>query len=168
MQTDILVVDDEPDIRELISGILEDEGHETRIASSAGEAIAAVEARRPGLVFLDIWLQGSEMDGLSVLDAIQKRHPGLPVVMISGHGNIETAVSAIQRGAYDYIEKPFNADRLVLVAQRALENRSLRQEVDELKSRQLDLSELVGISPRNELTPQHHCADRTHQFPGFD
>ncbi|MEO0498169.1 MAG: sigma-54 dependent transcriptional regulator, partial [Pseudomonadota bacterium] len=138
---------DEPDIRELIAGILEDEGHETRIASSAVDAISAVEARRPGLVFLDIWLQGSEMDGLSVLDAIQKRHPGLPVVMISGHGNIETAVSAIQRGAYDYIEKPFNADRLVLVAQRALENRSLKQEVDELKSRQLDLSELVGISP---------------------
>ncbi|MEO0635511.1 MAG: sigma-54 dependent transcriptional regulator [Pseudomonadota bacterium] len=147
MQTDILVVDDEPDIRELIAGILEDEGHETRIASNATDAIAAVEARRPGLVFLDIWLQGSEMDGLSVLDTIQKRHPGLPVVMISGHGNIETAVSAIQRGAYDYIEKPFNADRLVLVAQRALETRSLKQEVDELKSRQLDLSELVGISP---------------------
>ncbi|MEN0087596.1 MAG: sigma-54 dependent transcriptional regulator [Pseudomonadota bacterium] len=147
MQTDILVVDDEPDIRELIAGILEDEGHETRIASNANDAIAAVEARRPGLVFLDIWLQGSEMDGLAVLDTIQKRHPGLPVVMISGHGNIETAVSAIQRGAYDYIEKPFNADRLVLVAQRALENRSLKQEVDELKSRQLDLSELVGISP---------------------
>ncbi|MEM1366079.1 MAG: sigma-54 dependent transcriptional regulator [Pseudomonadota bacterium] len=147
MQTDILVVDDEPDIRELIAGILEDEGHETRIASNATDAIAAVEARRPGLVFLDIWLQGSEMDGLAVLDTIQKRHPGLPVVMISGHGNIETAVSAIQRGAYDYIEKPFNTDRLMLVAQRALEARSLKQEVDELKSRQLDLSELVGISP---------------------
>ena len=147
MQTDILVVDDEPDIRELVAGLLEDEGHETRTASNSTDALKELDVRRPGLVFLDIWLQGSEMDGLAVLDAIQKRHPGLPVVMISGHGNVETAVSAIKRGAYDYIEKPFKADRLLLVAQRALEARNLREEVSELKEKSADLSELVGISP---------------------
>jgi two-component system nitrogen regulation response regulator NtrX len=155
MATDILVVDDEPDIRDLVAGILEDEGHETRTASNSTDALNAIEERRPGLVFLDIWLQGSDLDGLAVLDQIHKRHPTLPVVMISGHGNVETAVSAIQRGAYDYIEKPFNADRLVLVAQRALEARDLKNEVSELKGRSLDLSELVGISPAmNQLRNQ--------------
>src|ERR1700734_85447 len=133
MASDILIVDDEADIRELVAGILQDEGHGTRTARDSDEALAAVVARRPNLVFLDIWLQGSRLDGLQLLDGLKQDHPELPVVMISGHGNIETAVSAIKRGAYDFIEKPFKADRLLLVAERALENSRLRREVRELK-----------------------------------
>ncbi|MCG8561352.1 MAG: sigma-54-dependent Fis family transcriptional regulator, partial [Hyphomicrobiales bacterium] len=128
MASDILIVDDEADIRELISGLLEDEGHGTRVAKDSDEALGAIEERRPSLVILDIWLQGSQLDGLEVLDRIMKMHPELPVVIISGHGNIETAVAAIKRGAYDYIEKPFKADRLVLVTARALEASQLRRE----------------------------------------
>jgi two-component system nitrogen regulation response regulator NtrX len=146
MSADILVVDDETDIRELVAGILSDEGHRTRTAGSADEALAAVAARRPNLVFLDIWLQGSNLDGLQVLDLIKEQHPDLPVVMISGHGNIETAVSAIKRGAYDFIEKPFKADRLVLVADRALEASRLKREIRELKSRSVEASRIVGQS----------------------
>jgi two-component system, NtrC family, nitrogen regulation response regulator NtrX len=133
MAADILIVDDEADIRELVSGILEDEGYRTRSAGNSDEALAAVSARRPNLLFLDIWLQGSKLDGLQLLDAVKEQHPELPVVMISGHGNIETAVSAIKRGAYDFIEKPFKADRLVLVADRALEASQLKREVKALK-----------------------------------
>ncbi|MFY8039435.1 MAG: sigma-54-dependent transcriptional regulator [Bosea sp. (in: a-proteobacteria)] len=143
---DILVVDDETDIRELVAGILEDEGYSTRRAGSADEALAAIQARRPNLVFLDIWLQGSRLDGLQVLDLIRESDPELPVVMISGHGNIETAVSAIRRGAYDFIEKPFKADRLVLVADRALEASRLKREVKELKTRSVQASRIVGRS----------------------
>jgi two-component system nitrogen regulation response regulator NtrX len=147
MSTDILIVDDEADIRDLVAGILDDEGHRTRTAGSADEALAAVEARRPHLVFLDIWLQGSRLDGLQVLELIKAQHPDLPVVMISGHGNIETAVSAIKAGAYDFIEKPFKADRLVLVAERALETSRLRREVRDLQSRSVQASRIVGHSP---------------------
>src|SRR3977135_3532312 len=121
MASDILVVDDEADIRELIAGILEDEGHGTRLAKEHDENLEVIEDRRPSLVILDIWLQGSKLDGLELLDRIRKAHPDLPVIIISGHGNIETAVAAIKRGAYDYIEKPFKADRLVLITLRALE-----------------------------------------------
>ena len=133
MASDILIVDDEADIRELVAGILQDEGHGTRTARDSDDALAAVVARRPNLVFLDIWLQGSRLDGLQLLDTLKQEHPELPIVMISGHGNIETAVSAIKRGAYDFIEKPFKADRLLLVADRALENSRLKREVRELK-----------------------------------
>ena len=146
MASDILIVDDEEDIRELVAGILSDEGHETRTARDADSAIAAITERVPRLMFLDIWLQGSRLDGLSLLDEIRAIHPQLPVVMISGHGNIETAVSAIKRGAYDFIEKPFKADRLVLVAERALENSRLKREVTELKRKSNDSAELVGGS----------------------
>src|SRR4028119_104480 len=146
MSADILVVDDEVDIRELVAGILEDEGHRTRTAGTSDDALAAIETRRPHLVFLDIWLQGSRLDGLQVLDIVKAQHPDLPVVMISGHGNIETAVSAIKRGAYDYIEKPFKADRLVLVAERALEASKLKREVADLKQRSGDSELLVGSS----------------------
>lgn len=146
MSADILVVDDEVDIRELVSGLLEDEGYRTRRAGSADEALAAIAARRPNLVFLDIWLQGSRLDGLQVLDLIKESHPDLAVVMISGHGNIETAVSAIKSGAYDFIEKPFKADRLILVAERALEASRLRREVRELKTRSVQASRIVGKS----------------------
>src|SRR5689334_21465792 len=134
MPSDILIVDDEADIRELVAGILEDEGHGTRVAKNSDEALAAIAARRPSLVFLDIWLQGSKIDGLQLLAAVKEQHPELPVVMIAGKGNIETAVSAIKLGAYDFIEKPFKADRLVLVASRSLETLRLKREVRELKA----------------------------------
>ena len=146
MASDILVVDDEEDIRELVSGILSDEGHETRTAGGSDSALQAIAERVPRLVFLDIWLQGSKLDGLALLDEVKARHPHLPVVMISGHGNIETAVSAIRRGAYDFIEKPFKADRLVLVAERALETSNLKREVDELKRRSGEPRDLTGTS----------------------
>jgi len=146
MSSDILVVDDEADIRELVAGILQDEGHGARTAKNSDEALAAIAARRPSLVFLDIWLQGSKLDGLQLLAAIKQEHAELPVVMISGHGNIETAVSAIKLGAYDFIEKPFKADRLVLVASRSLETFRLRREVRELKQLAPQPTTLVGNS----------------------
>jgi two-component system, NtrC family, nitrogen regulation response regulator NtrX len=146
MSSDILIVDDEADIRELVAGILEDEGHRARTAGTADEALASIEARRPHLVFLDIWLQGSRLDGLQVLDLVRADHPDLPIVMISGHGNIETAVSAIKAGAYDFIEKPFKADRLVLVAERALEASRLKREVKDLRTRSVQASRIVGHS----------------------
>ena len=136
MASDILIVDDEADIRDLVAGILEDEGHKTRSRRRfATPPSTKSRQRRPSLVFLDIWLQGSRLDGLALLDEIKREYADLPVVMISGHGNIETAVSAIKRGAYDYIEKPFKADRLVLVAERALEASRLRREVRDLQER---------------------------------
>jgi two-component system nitrogen regulation response regulator NtrX len=146
MAFEILIVDDEKDIRDLVSGILQDEGYATRTARDSDEALAAIVARRPNLVFLDIWLQGSRLDGLQLLDAVKQEHPELPVVMISGHGNIETAVAAIKRGAYDFIEKPFKADRLVLVADRALENSRLRREVRQLKQLAPLPNRIVGRS----------------------
>ncbi len=146
MATDILIVDDEADIRELVSGILSDEGHATRTAKNSDEALAAIEARRPHLMFLDIWMQGSRLDGLQLLQVIKEHHPNLPVVMISGHGNIETAVSAIRAGAYDFIEKPFKADRLVIIAERALEASRLKREVTELRSRAGAADRIVGRS----------------------
>ncbi|MFO1118306.1 MAG: sigma-54 dependent transcriptional regulator [Beijerinckiaceae bacterium] len=146
MATDILIVDDEADIRELVSGILSDEGHSTRTARNSDEALVAIEARRPHLMFLDIWMQGSRLDGLQLLQVVQEHHPNLPVVMISGHGNIETAVSAIRAGAYDFIEKPFKADRLVIVAERALEASRLKREVSDLRSRAGAADRIVGKS----------------------
>jgi two-component system, NtrC family, nitrogen regulation response regulator NtrX len=147
MATDILIVDDEADIRELVAGILEDEGYAVRTAKDAEEALSAIAARRPNLLLLDIWLEGSRLDGLALLDVVKGQHPDLPVVMISGHGTIETAVAAIKRGAYDFIEKPFNADRLVLVASRALETLRLRREVRSLKQLAPHAQQLVGSSP---------------------
>jgi two-component system nitrogen regulation response regulator NtrX len=147
MATDILVVDDEADIRELVAGILEDEGYTVRTAKDAEEALAAIGARRPNLLLLDIWLEGSRLDGLALLDVVKGQHPDLPVVMISGHGTIETAVAAIKRGAYDFIEKPFNADRLVVVASRALETLRLRREVRSLKQLAPHAQRLIGTSP---------------------
>ena len=146
MASDILIVDDEADIREIVSGILSDEGHGTRTAKNSDEALNAIAARRPTLVFLDIWLQGSRLDGLQLLKIIKDQNPALPVVMISGHGNIETAVSAIKLGAYDFIEKPFKADRLVLVAERALEASRLKREVTELRTRAGRSNKIVGRS----------------------
>jgi len=120
MANDILIVDDEADIRELVAGILDDEGFTTRTAGDSDSASAEIASRRPDLVFLDIWLQGSKLDGLQLLEEIKRDHANLPVVMISGHGNIETAVAAIKSGAFDFMEKPFKSDRLILVTTRAL------------------------------------------------
>ncbi|MBB4199619.1 sigma-54-dependent Fis family transcriptional regulator [Rhodoblastus sphagnicola] len=146
MAHDILIVDDEADIRELVAGILEDEGYSTRTARNSDEALTAIEARRPSMIFLDIWMQGSKLDGLQLLESVKRHHQTLPIVMISGHGNIETAVTAIRQGAYDFIEKPFKADRLVLVAERALETSRLRREVSELKARGAAGTTLSGHS----------------------
>jgi two-component system, NtrC family, nitrogen regulation response regulator NtrX len=144
--SEILVVDDEEDIRDLISGILRDEGYETRMAGDSEAALAAARARRPGLIILDIWLQGSKLDGIQVLDTLKREHPDVPVLMISGHGTIETAVSSIKKGAYDFIEKPFKSDRLLHVVERALEAARLKREVQELKLKAGDDGELIGQS----------------------
>lgn len=146
MAHDILIVDDEPDIRSLIDGILSDEGYETRQAHNSDTALAHFRARRPSLVILDIWLQNSRLDGLGILEAMHREEPVVPCVMISGHGTIETAVQAIQQGAYDFIEKPFKSDRLLLIVARALEAAKLRREVMELRLRGGAEAELVGVS----------------------
>lgn len=146
MANEILIVDDEPDIRMLIEGILEDEGYTVRQAGDSDAALAAFRMRRPSLVILDIWLQGSRLDGLGVLKALLTEEPHVPVVMISGHGTIETAVSAIQFGAYDFIEKPFKSDRLLLIIRRALEAARLAQENAELRLRAGFESNLTGHS----------------------
>src|SRR5258707_12866775 len=146
MAHDILVVDDEADIRMLISGVLEDEGYETRQAANSTEALAAVRARLPSVVILDIWLQGSELDGIEILKLVRQEAPNLPVVMISGHGTIETAVAAIKIGAQDFIEKPFKSDRLLLVVERAIEAARLKREVEELRVRAGGDEELIGVS----------------------
>ena len=147
MAYEILIVDDEPDIRMLIDGILSDEGYETRQAATSEATIAAFRVRRPSLVILDVWLQGSQLDGLGILKALHSEEPHVPVVMISGHGTIETAVAAIQHGAYDFIEKPFQTDRLLLVIRRALEASRLAQENAELRLRAGPEASLTGDSP---------------------
>ena len=147
MALDILIIDDEADIRDLVAGILSDEGYYTRVAGNSDTALEEVDARRPSLVILDIWLQGSRLDGLDLLDVIKSRHVDLPVIIISGHGTIETAVAAIKRGAYDFIGKPFQADQLLLMVQRATEAERLRRENEELRDRAGFESELTGRSP---------------------
>src|SRR6202042_3270574 len=146
MASDILIVDDEADIRDLVAGILDDEGFTTRTARDSDSALAEIANRRPHLVFLDIWLQGSKLDGLQLLEQVKREHAEVPVVMISGHGNIETAVAAIKRGAYDFIEKPFKSDRLILQVQHALDAARLRRENQELKHRMGDEAEIIGKS----------------------
>src|SRR3990167_5623156 len=143
---DILIVDDEPDIRELMAGILEDEGFTVRVAATGDKALEEISLRQPSLLILDVWLGDHKYDGLKVLEIIKKTNPDLPIVMISGHGTVETAVNAIKLGAYDFIEKPFNTDRLLLIVSRALEAASLRRENHYLKE-EMSLSELVGNSP---------------------
>jgi two-component system nitrogen regulation response regulator NtrX len=146
MAEDILIVDDEDDIRMLISGVLEDEGYETREAASAEAALEEIATRRPNLIILDIWLEGSRLDGMELLHILRREHPEVPVVMISGHGSIETAVQAIKVGAYDYIEKPFKTDRLILIVSRAIEAFRLRRENRELRLRAGPETELIGES----------------------
>ncbi|HVY12854.1 MAG TPA: sigma 54-interacting transcriptional regulator, partial [Alphaproteobacteria bacterium] len=146
MTHDILIVDDEADIRLLIAGILNDEGYKTREASSSEAAIIEINQRQPSMVVLDIWLQGSQMDGMQLLDHVSKSAPLMPVVMISGHGNIETAVAAGKKGAFDFIEKPFKSDRLLLIVQKALEDARLRRENQELRVKLGHEFEMIGRS----------------------
>ena len=146
MAKEILIIDDEADIRNLIQGILEDEGYVTRQAGNATQAFASIAERAPSLVILDVWLQNSEFDGLAILEQIKKDHPNMPVVMISGHGTIETAVTAIRQGAYDFIEKPFKTDRLLVMIERALETSRLRLENESLRQKAHPTSALEGTS----------------------
>ena len=143
MPIDILVVDDERDIRELVAGVLEDEGYDTRSAADSDSALEAIATRRPSLVLLDVWLQGSRLDGLELLDEIKRRDASIPVLVISGHGNIDTAVAAIRKGASDFIEKPFEAERLLFMVARATETERLRREVATLRA---------SIGYENDLT----------------
>ena len=146
MALDILIVDDERDIRELVAGVLSDEGYECRTAADSTSALQQVDEKRPSLVLLDVWLHGSQMDGLEVLDAIKLREPELPVIIFSGHGNIDTAVSAVSRGAMDFIEKPFEAERLLHLVERATETESLRRENTRLRERHSESGEFNGNS----------------------
>jgi two-component system nitrogen regulation response regulator NtrX len=146
MAADVLVVDDEADIRELVAGILTDEGYDVRTANDSESALAAVRARKPALLILDIWMQGGGMDGLELLDMVKALDADLPVIMISGHGNIETAVSSIKRGAYEFLEKPFKSDRLLLVVERALETTNLRRENRRLRAQAITPEGLIGKS----------------------
>ena len=146
MTEDILIVDDESDIRALVSGILEDEGYGAREAADSDETFAAIAVRRPSLILLDIWLHGSRLDGMQILEHLKREHPTLPVVIMSGHGTIETAVQAIKLGAYDFIEKPFKADRMILVIKRAIEAARLKRENEELRVRVGGGLELIGHS----------------------
>jgi len=143
---DILIVDDERDIRELVSDILKDEGYQTRLAANSDECMAAIQAEAPALMILDIWLKDSQMDGIDILKAVKRDNPGIPVVIISGHGNIELAVAAIKQGAYDFIEKPFNIDQLLVVVTRAMETSRLRRENVQLKRRDQTPGDMIGTS----------------------
>ena len=146
MALDILVVDDERDIRDLVAGVLSDEGYECRTAGDSQSALAMVDERRPSLVLLDVWLHGSPMDGLEVLDAIKAREPALPVLIFSGHGNIDTAVAAVSRGAMDFIEKPFEASKLIHLVERATETERLRRENARLREGLAGADEFTGNS----------------------
>ena len=146
MAHDILIVDDEADIRLLIAGILQDEGYETREAGDDTAALVEIAARRPHLVILDIWLEGSQRDGMEILEVLRRDHPEVPVLMISGHGTIETAVQAIRLGAYDFIEKPFKADRMLVIVGRAIEAARMQRENEDLRFRVGGEAELVGVS----------------------
>ncbi|MFN0023081.1 MAG: sigma-54-dependent transcriptional regulator [Parvularculaceae bacterium] len=151
MSIDILVVDDEADIRDLVSGILEDEGFNPRTAANSDGVYKAMRERVPSLVILDVWLQNSAKDGIEILEELKKVHPDLPVIIISGHGTIETAVAAIKKGAYDFVEKPFNADRLVLAVNRGLETAKLKRENVELRERGPDWGLIGGSAAINML-----------------
>ena len=159
MSRDILIVDDEADIRALIAGILEDEGYAPRVAGDGDSALAAIESHPPpALVVLDIWLEGSTLDGMELLEVERRRHPEVPVVMISGHGNIDMAVTAIKKGAYDFIEKPFETDRLLLLVARALKEAERAREIAELRLRAGGAVELIGSSA--EINQVRAAAER--------
>ncbi|MBY0500485.1 MAG: sigma-54 dependent transcriptional regulator [Alphaproteobacteria bacterium] len=146
MGQDILIVDDEPDIRDLVSGILSDEGYTARVAATGEDALKEISIRQPKLLILDVWLGDPKYDGLKILELIKQTNPELPIVMISGHGTVETAVNAIKLGAYDFIEKPFKTDRLLLIVSRALEAANLRRENRHLKEEIIPF-QMIGNSP---------------------
>ena len=146
MKHDVLIVEDETDIRAMIAGILEDEGYTAHQAETSDVALEIIRSRLPGLVILDVWLEGSSMDGIELLDLIKKDYPNLPVIVISGHGTVETAVSAIRKGAYDYIVKPFKSEKLLVTVVRALENARLKRENEELKGKTVTANDLIGSS----------------------
>ena len=146
MALDILIIDDEADIRDIISDILKDQGFSSRSVANSSQAFKAISEKTPNAIILDIWLQGSELDGLGILEIVKKQYPLMPVVVISGHGTVETAVSAIKMGAYDYLEKPFTHDKLMIVLKRACESSKLRRENIDLKSKVIDKTEFVGSS----------------------
>src|SRR5438094_490710 len=146
MALEVLVVDDEADIRELVSGVLEDEGYAVRSAADSSQTLDAVDERRPSMVLLDVWLQGSKLDGLQLLQEIKRRDPTIPVLMISGHGNLDTAVAAVREGAIDFIEKPFEAERLIYLVNRATETDRLRRENETLRQQVGHEDQLHGSS----------------------
>src|SRR5690348_1587025 len=146
MALEVLVVDDEADIRDLVSGVLEDEGYAVRVAADSSQTLDAVEERRPSMVLLDVWLQGSKLDGLQLLQEIKRRDPTIPVLMISGHGNLDTAVAAVREGAIDFIEKPFEAERLIYLVDRATETERLRRENETLRRQVGQEEQLQGSS----------------------
>ncbi|ARC88889.1 sigma-54 dependent transcriptional regulator [Rhodovulum sp. MB263] len=148
---DILIVDDERDIRELVSDILQDEGYTTRLAANSDACMAEINAAAPALMVLDIWLKDSTMDGIDILSRVKRDNPDIPIVIISGHGNIEIAVAAIKQGAYDFIEKPFNIDQLLVVIRRAMEASRLRRENQELRRKDVTQFEMIGSSPAFKL-----------------
>lgn len=158
MSQDILIIEDEDDIRDMIAGILEDEGYDVRQVATSDAGLIEVQARTPSLVILDVWLKDSSMDGIEFLDHLKGIHPDLPVIIISGHGSVETAVAAIRKGAYDFIEKPFKADRLILTANRGLENAKLKQENIELKGKVTSSDRLIGTS--NHISQTRQKIDR--------
>jgi two-component system nitrogen regulation response regulator NtrX len=143
----ILIVDDEKDIRELISDILKDEGYTTRLAGNSDDCMAEINADPPHLMILDIWLKDSRMDGIDILKTVKRDNPDIPIIIISGHGNVEIAVAAIKQGAYDFIEKPFNIDQLMVVVSRAMETSRLRRENTDLRRKDVTTSEMIGSSP---------------------
>ena len=145
--SDILIVDDERDIRELISDILKDEGYATRLAANSDDCMAEINSEPPALMILDIWLKDSRMDGIDILKTVKRDNPDVPIIIISGHGNIEIAVAAIKQGAYDFVEKPFNIDQLLVVIRRAMETSRLRRENATLRRRDVTSSEMIGSSP---------------------
>ncbi|HHL43409.1 MAG TPA: sigma-54-dependent Fis family transcriptional regulator, partial [Hellea balneolensis] len=147
MSLDILIVEDEDDIRGLIAGILTDEGYDVREASGSTEAVHEFKSRKPSLIIMDVWLKGSQFDGIELMELFKKTDPLIPVIIISGHGTVETAVAAIRKGAYDYIVKPFQSDKLLITAQRAIEATELRRENAELRQRTQDDDALIGSSP---------------------
>jgi two-component system nitrogen regulation response regulator NtrX len=146
MALEVLIVDDEADIRELVSGVLEDEGYAVRTAADSNQTLDAFEERRPSMVLLDVWLQGSRLDGLQLLQEIKRRDPTVPVLMISGHGNLDTAVAAVREGAIDFIEKPFEAERLLYLVDRATETDRLKRENESLRRQVGHEEQLHGSS----------------------
>jgi two-component system nitrogen regulation response regulator NtrX len=152
---DILITDDEADIRGLISDILEDEGYSCRTAGTAEACMQAIEQEAPACMILDIWLKDSDMDGIDILKSVRRSHPDVPIIIISGHGNIEIAVAAIKQGAYDYIEKPFNIDQLMVVVGRAMETSRLRRENSTLRRKDSTAAEMIGQSPAFKALTAH-------------